>query len=400
MSIQIVYKKILDIEGWHDFYFGQPDPPALPASYNVSDLLAIVPTSDCLRVLKNLRWIFRSQGRGATVFANVDEVTPGNFKTQVPINQPYRLTFWLVVSDRYFTNFTNLPLLPTQNHMYYFSNLSNNQGHALFLTQPLPIYTASTEYYLGQLVTHADKTLEALRYQASASPTPGDSDWETLPSGQYVSNLDRLPCQSPLRTQIIPSLNPGDTFRLTLVDGNGQETFTFEDTVSTNHPQGASLSVSLNFSNQIPGRYRLSLDGTPLDEFVLIDPLAAQNAFGLIEIVLNPSLVSTAFALLEYSATQTLIRPKTYVIRFKNRATRWRYRYEKPHGFKPADIPDFNLLDDKTYATKQPLGLRLQPPTFLKDGKDRPLPTPSVVSIKPEIDASERVTTIFSDIHL
>ncbi len=401
MSIQIVYKKILDIELWHDYDLGQPDPPELPVSYNVSDLLTIVPTSDCLRVLRNLRWVFRSHGRGATIFANVDEVTPGNFKTQVPINQPYRLTFWLMVRDRYFANFTNLPLSPTQNQIYYFSNLSDNQGHALFLTQPLPMYKANTEYHLGQLVTRNGKTLEALKYLASASPTPDPADWATLPGSQYVSDLDRLPCQSPLRTQVLPSVNPGETFHLRLVDVNGQETFTFEDTVPTNHPPGASLSVSLNFSNQIPGRYRLTLNGMQVDEFVLIDSMAARNAFGLIEIVLNPSLVPPAFALLEASNGQTLIRPKIYVMRFKNRATRWRYRYEKPHGFEPGDLPDdFDLVDDKTYVTKQPWGLRLQPPTFFKDGKDRPLPTPGVGLIKLDTDDAQHLTTVSSDIHL
>jgi len=401
MSIQIIYKKILDLELWHDYYLGQPDPPELPTSYNVSDLLTIIPTADCLQILKNLRWVFRSQGRGATVFANVNEVTPGNFQTQVPIDQPYRLTFWLVVRDRYFANFTNLPLSPTPKQIYYFSNLSNNQGHALFLTQSLAAYKAKTEYHLGQLVTRSDKTLEALNYKASASSTPSAKDWETLEvSSQYVSDLDRLTCQSPSRTQIIPSLNPGDAFRLTLVDINEQETFAFEDAAPNQHPPGTSISVNLNFSGQSPGRYRLLLNGTQVDEFVLTDSLAARQALGLVEIVLNPSLVSPAFALLETRAGQTLIRPKTYVIRFKNRATRWRYRYEKPHDFDASVLPDFDLLDDKAYVTKRPLGLRRQPATLLKDGKDRLLPTPSVMLIKPEIDADRRVTTIFSDIHL
>lgn len=400
MSIQIIYKKILSLELWHDYYLGQPDPPALPASYDLADLLELIPTSDCLRVLKNLRWVFRSQGQGASVFANVNEVTPGNFKTQVPINQPDRLTFWLVVSDRYFTNFTNLPLSPIQNQIYYFSNLSNNQGHALFLTQPLPSYKAGIYYHLGELVTHRDNTLEALKYLASDSATPDPEDWETLPGSQYVSDLDRLSCQSPLRTQIIPSVNPGETFHLRLVDVNGQETFTFEDTAPNNHPPGASISVNLNFSEQIPGRYRLTLNGTQVEKFVLTDPIAARNAWGLVEVVLNPSLVSPAFALLEASDGQTLIRPKTYVIRFKNRMTRWRYCYEKPHGFNPADLPDFDLLDDKTYATKRLLGLSLKPSTLLKDGKDRPLPAPGVMLIEPETDATQHVTTIFSDIHL
>lgn len=221
MSVQIIYKNILSLELWHDYYLGQPDPPgSLPDSYDISDLWALIPTSDCLHVLKNLRWVFRSQVQGAAVFANVDEVTPGNFQTQVPINQPYRLTFWLVVRDRYFTNFTNLPLSTTQNQIYYFSNLTKNQGHALFLTSPLSVYTARTDYHLGQLVTHSGNTLEALRDEPSASAAPNASDWDTLPGSQYVSDLDRLPCQSPSRTQIIQSVNPGDTFLLTLVDVN------------------------------------------------------------------------------------------------------------------------------------------------------------------------------------
>lgn len=401
MSIQIIYKKFLDLELWHDYYLGQPDPPGdLPTSYDISDLMTLVPTSDCLRVLKNLRWVFRTQNQGAVVFASVHKTTSGDFQTDVPIDQPYRLTFWLMVRDRYFANFTNLPLSPTQNQIYYFSNLSDNQGHALFLTQPLPKYKANTEYRLGQLVVRQSKTLEALHYKASSSTIPSTKDWETLPNSQYVSDLDRLSSQPPSRTQVIPGVNPEDTFRLTLVDVNGQETFALESTAPSNHPPGAALSANLNFSNQISGRYRLTLNGMQVDEFVLIDSMAVRNAFGLIEIVLNPSLVSPAFALLEINGRQTLIRPKTYVIRYKNRATRWRYRYEKPHGFDSAKIPDFDLLDDKTYATKRPLGLRLQPATLLKDGKDHLLPMPGVVLIQPELDESRRVTTIFSDIHL
>jgi hypothetical protein len=402
MSIQIIYKKILSLELWHDYYLGQPDPPeSLPANYDISDLLTLVPTSDCLRVLKNLRWVFRPQPQGASVFANVVESTPDNFQTQVPINQPYRLTFWLIARDRYFTNFTNLPLSTTQNQIYYFSNLTNNQGHALFLTQPLSAYAARKEYHLGQLVTRGSNTLEALRDKPSATANPSASNWDTLPGSQYVSDLDRLPCQSPSRTQIIPSVNPRDTFRLTLVDVNGQEPFAFEGIAPENHPPGTSISVNLNFSEQIPGRYRLTLNGAQVDEFVRTGPIAARNVFALIEIVLNPSLVSPAFTLLESSAGQTLIRPKTYVIRFNNRATRWRYRYENSHGFTQPPLPnDFDLLDEKTYATKRPWGLRLQPTTLFKDGKDQPLPAPGVVLIKPETDAAHRVTTIFSDVHL
>ncbi len=430
-----LYKKILALELWHDYYLGQPDPPKLPQTdYDTSGLLALIPTPNCLQVLQNLRWVFRPQPHGANLFAQVRETTPGNFQTVIPVDRPYRLTFWLVVRDRYFANFTNLPLSSIRNQIYYFSNLSGNQGHDLFLTQPLPTYAANTEYQLGDLVIHDGQfinhddqlvnykgNLEASHYQASASPIPEASEWEALvtsdgeplATSQYVSVLDQLPRQGLSRTHTIASANPRDTLRFKLLDVNQQETFAFDFTVPDNHFPGEEIAVSLNFSGQAPGRYQLSLNGTQVDEFVLLDPIANSNAFALVEIVLNQSLVPAEFRLLESSlGGQSLIRPKNYVIRFKNRATRWRYKYEPqhPHGFclkeespveDNCDLIDstFVVLDRLSYVTKKPFGLRQQAKELLNDG-NKDLPDPSVALIKPETNGDRQVTTIFSDIHM
>ena len=395
--MKVLYKKILDLEIWHDYYLGQPDPPkSLPIGYDISDILTLVPTPECLRILRNLRWLFRPQPRGASIFAHVEPASSDDFRTVLPVNRPERLTFWLVVRDRYFANFTNLPLTAPRHQIYYFSNLSGNQGHALFLTQPLSVYTAKSEYHLGQLVNHDGKTLEALLYQSSASANPNADDWNILPSSQYVSELDRFPQQGLSRIYTIPKANPGDTFGLTLVDANEQETFALEVTASKTHTAGDAIACSLNFSGQIPGRYKLCLNNTQVDEFVLCDPMTSRDAFAMVEIVLNQNIVPPAFSLLQ----NTLIQPKTYVIRWKNRATRWRYRYEKPHGFTKDELPNFELIDAKTYATKRFLGLRLQPDSFLTDGKDQMLPAPAIALIKPVTDAKKHINTIFSDIHL
>lgn len=302
--MKILYKQILNLELWHDYYLGQPDPPTLPATDDeMSEILALVPTTNCQQVLKNLRWIFRLQPRGATIFACVEEVTPGdsntNFQTQIPVDRPYRLTFWLVVRDRYFANFTNLSLSTPRHQIYYFSNLSANQGHGLFLTQPLSSYTANTTYQLGQLVTHDGKTLEALRDHTSSSAIPDTSDWDIFPSSQYVSELDRLQKKVLLSTYIIPRANPGDIFRLTLVDANEQETFALEVTAPDDHTPGEAIAVNLNFSEQIPGCYQLRLNNTQVDKFILCDPAIARDAFALVEIVLNQNLVPPAFSLLQ-----------------------------------------------------------------------------------------------------
>ncbi|BCL33725.1 hypothetical protein [Nostoc sp. MS1] len=396
-----LYQKILDLEIWHDYYLGQPSPPKLPANgYEISEMLALVPTSECLRILRNLRWLFRPQPQGANIYAQVEEAKSGGWQTLLPVNRPERLTFWLVVRDRYFANFTNLSLTTNRQQIYYFSNLWGNQGHALFLTRPLPSYTPKSEYHLGQLVNHEGKTLEALRYQASASVKPNTNDWDILPQSQYVSDEDKLTKQGLSRIYTISNANPGETWHFTLQDVNEQITFALDVKIADNHQPSEAIACHLNFSGQIPGFYKLLLNNRQIDKFVLCDPMTASGAFALVEIVLNQSLVPPAFTLLENQDGNTLIKPKTYVIRCKNRATRWRYRYEKPHGFSAASLPNFELIDAKTYVTKRPIGLRLRPDTLLTDGKDQQLPAPAIALIKPETDAKAQVTTIFSDIHL
>jgi hypothetical protein len=407
--MKILYKQILNLELWHDYYLGQPESHALPlANYQISEMLALVPTKNCQQVLKNLRWVFHPQPHGASIFASVEEVTSGdaktNFPTQIAVDRPERLAFWLVVRDRYFANFTNLPLTAPRQQIYYFSNRSGNQGHALFLTQPLSVYASNTSYHVGQLVTHDGKTLEALRDRTKKSVIPDPNDWDILPSSQYVSELDRFRQQEASRMYTILEANPGDRFRFTLVDVNEQETFALEMTAPTNHIPGNGIAVSLNFQQQISGCYQLRLNNIQVDKFILCEQAIARDAFALVEIVLNQNLVSPAFSLLKFEDRKTLIQPKTYIIRFKNRTTHWRYRYEKPHGFTKDKLPDFELKDDKTYFSRRPQGLLRQPQRLLTDGKDRRLPAPGVIAIKPEkqIDpeTEKDAIAIFSDIHL
>jgi hypothetical protein len=409
--MRTLYQQILKLEFWHDYYLGQQAPfIPLPNGYDVSAALKLTPTQDCRQVLKNLRWICRPQPQGLALYAEVEELSAG-YRPQVPVNRPQRLTFWLEVGDRTFANFTNLPLAPARDQIFYFSNVSGTAQEyssggggtetVLFLSQPLPTYVAGSEYVLGQLVIHERKTLEALQYQASSTARPG-WNWKTLPLSQYVSNQDQLPRQGLTRSHRIPSANPGDTFRFTLIDVNGQPTFAHEITVPAPHPSGESLIVNLNFAGQSPGRYRLELNGTLVTELVLFDPLAQPNSFALVEIALTPGIVPAPFALLQASGSDTLIQPRTYIIRFKNRATRWRYHTEQPHGLNDGQLRRYGLrvIDSQTYVTADYLGLLQKPnPPPLNNG-NRNLPFPSVAQIKPEIDAERHITQVFSDIYL
>lgn len=354
-----MYQKIIDLQLWHDYYLGQPKPPiTLPSGYDITNLFSLLPTSNCQRILKNLRWLFRSQRHGATLFTEVEvdtnrnnEIKRDSFYTRISIDRSYDLTFWLIVHDPCFANFTNLPLTPLRDRLYYFSNLSNNQqGQTLFLTQPLPsypsFYPGDTSYRVGQLVTHSGKTWEALEDLLIAGRSPNPQRWNALPPSQYVSALDQYSRQEILQREVL---------------------------------------------NEYPDTLNLN----PLPEM--------PHAWGLINIKINSDEVLPDFSLVRSENGRTLIQPQTYVIRFKNRSTHWRYRYERPHGFKPEDLMKLHFRVDatdaeRTYFTQRPQGLLQKPNRFLTDARDRWLPVPQVTLIKPEIKGQK--TTIFSDIYL
>ena len=217
--MQILYHPILKLELWHDYYMGQPElPQSLPVDYDVAAALTLIPTSDCLQTLRNLRWVPRSQPQGLTLFAEVEAVTPTDpatdYRTKVAVSRPYRLTFGLESRDRTFANFTALPLTPSRDQVFYFSNRSGNDqtytfddgdggtdtANYLFLSQPLAAYTPGSQYTLGELVTHGDNTLEAITFPQAAGAAPSTDDWETLSPSQYVSVQDLIPRQGPIRT--------------------------------------------------------------------------------------------------------------------------------------------------------------------------------------------------------
>jgi hypothetical protein len=419
--MQILFRPILDLQLWHDYVLGQPEMPAgLPGDYDVSPVFSLVPSEDCQRTLRNLRWTARHQPQGLTLFAEVEAIAPADpdtdFRTKIPVNRPVRLTFWLVVRDSTFANFTNLPFTQSRNQRFYFSNRSGNfetylvetdaggdeAVDYLFLSLPLPTYAEGDEYILGQLVTRGDSTLEALTYQNAAAATPAAADWATLPLSQYVSAQDLWPIEDVMRSLTIATANPGDTFEFTLTDVSDRQPFSETVTVPDNHPPGDAVALSLNFSGQAPGRYRLDRDGTAIDEFVLFPRLAAQKALGLIEIVLDASDPTDPFASLRIEGEDTLIQPQTYIIRFKNRSTNWRYHTQRPHGLTDAVLNPEGLtrLDDRTFATLQPVGLLQNPtPPPLSDSQ-RNLPFPNPARIQPVANAERRITQVFSDVYL
>ncbi|PSR18566.1 hypothetical protein C8255_06695 [filamentous cyanobacterium CCP3] len=422
--MQILFEPVFYLQLWHDYYLKEPRKSGeLPVQDDLSQVVTLVPTHECQASLRRLRWVVRSQLSGLVVLAHVEsspqygspggddsEGSPLSLRPVVPVEPDERLTFWMIVRDRTFANYTNLPLTAPRDRLYYFSNLSGNVAQQqLHLSRPLSRYTAGQSYPLGHLVTYPtqDATLESMQHQPAAARRPkltatangtAPAQWQVLPSAQYVSANDLLPRQGRSRLETLSGLTPGQLVQFSLTDLNGQTTFRRQVEVPPDQPVDTEFSVTLNFTDQQPGYYRLWLNEELRDEFVLIDPMSGQNAFALIEISLHPDAVAPPFQLLSSAG---VLSPKTYRLRFKNRATYWRYHCDRPHGFTATSLPpNLKLIDEKTYASQHPIGLRRQPQSLFRDGNDRPLPAPSPAMIQPTIDTDRTVTAIYSDIYL
>lgn len=438
--MNLTFAPILSLKVWHDYYLepSQADmEEGLTAPYDISQVLTFIPTSECQKNLQKLRWLMRPQPDGFVLLSQIDAAETTNtasneLKPKVPIDFNIPLTFWLVVRDSNFANYTNLPIGDHDYHrdyIYYFSNRSDNQeGDRLFLSQPLIPYKAGAAYPIGHLVTYTQKqqrmTLEAVRPQSKASRKPNlieqaeldgvknrsDSrrrpgDWSQLPNHQYVSTQDLLSRQKLFYSHTITTAKPGDRFQFSLINSSGQSTWTFNAQAPETHPPETALTVNLNFSCQPSGYYQLLLNENLVDAFALLDPMKSRDAFALVEIILNPTVLTAPFRLLDQVKNTLWLYPKTYNIHFKNRATYWRYCYKRPHGFANEDLPaTFQPVDEFTYVTRYPIGLRQRPERLLKDGNHVPLPPPQSFMIQPQTEKTDvgktAVTAVFSDIYL
>lgn len=433
--MSILHKPILKLEIWHDYFLGPKAQTELPDDYDISAAIALIPTAECQKNLKNLRWLIRAQPYGLALLAHVnsDARTTGKLTPIVSINAETRLTFWLVVRDRNFANYTNLPLSAPRDQLYYFSNTFGNSSAVtgnnpeLFLSQPLVPYTAKEKYVVGDMVSYQvsnkQVTLEAIAPLESADDSPnivkpiGDSisndplspdntgDWISKAASQYVSKRDQHKQQGSFRTEVLARASPRDT--LVLTDANSEETVAF--TVPDSHPTGTPLSVQLNFTDYSAGYYQLShiQNGIShhINDFILCDSMASRDAFALVELSLKPAAVPKDFQLLTGTTATQQLNPKTYRIRFKNRTTRWRYHQQRPtRSVPPAKLPDyFQRIDTNTFVGKYPFEHYQHANRRLTDENSHVLPSPSLAK-PPTIALSDSdpktITALFSDIYL
>lgn len=298
MSSTISYRPLFQVDIAHDYFLGRgdsvfealstSDQAAITALWSVPDMLDIVPTDATLATLGGHRMLWRATPGGMLVAVALDTTAPDQ-RPFIPPVPTFALSFTLQVRDPRFANYTELGAASTG--FYRFGNDSLNAvAGTRFLTRPVPSFDTTRRYIAGEVYAQAAGTIFdlflALR-DTGPAVLPVPVDWRRIPA-------DTFDAAATYRAGALV-LAANQVYRA-LVDGPGG-----------NLANAADWQPVLTLGNQ----YATAADqATPTD--------AQRGHFGVIEIGLS----SGDFALL---AADGSLRAPRYVLRFLNRATRWRY---------------------------------------------------------------------------
>lgn len=372
----IRYRPLFDVDIAHDYFLSRGDVvleaqadvdrAALSSLYSVGGFLEVFPDDGTLRVLAGHKMLFRTTATGFRVAVRLDP-SASDVRPMVPPAADLRLTFVLRLVDTSFANYTELG--PVTTGFYRFGNDSQNRTAGVnYVSSRASTFVTTRRYVAGEVFARpAGATFDlfvALR-DTGPSAAPVAADWRRIPAdtfsvtatyragalvlsgnslfralidtpgtdltnaaqwqpagvlgNQYVTVADAvLPVSLLLHLDISDLAVPQATVRVRFPVGSAAAT---EQMFAAE--QGTLRQVQVDLRRLRRGPYRVEIvgiSGAVLREFTcyLAPAAAGESWFGVIDIGTGAG----DFALLNGDGT---LRSPRYILRFLNRATRWRY---------------------------------------------------------------------------
>jgi hypothetical protein len=325
------------------------------SSYELQRFLELIPTPDCLQQLRNYGLRLHPTPTGFILSA---KALPGN--DQKPLIAPddnLRLTFILQNRDEQFFNYSTLGLQRSSNKILLFHNLKKT-GTSMALSKapaqgnPSLPYASDQDlidvfeplhHYTPQVAN--DATIKIVRQSAAVAPEVVLEEPLTIAAGKNSQQLD-------LRAM------PSGWYQLTETKG----------------PNSTTQDFFLN---------NRAFERGTLGVVVLFGKTTSQNAYAPLTAVGNFKDPGP-----------------TYVIRFENRSTTWRYHFRTDQTIVPAQANvDFENVANKKIlisTANLPLTANGKVEVKTKNGKENKLPNPDARMINPDLGSG----TIYSEIYL
>lgn len=404
--MKILYRRCLEVNIQHDYYLTPGG--TLLQNHRISDLFDIVPSRETARLMRNHKIVLIKTPTGFILFVEAEKLpAPANFVTTVNLKEKLKFTFHWFLKDPFLANYTNQRIIEEGNKIYYFSNRDGSkEGATLYLNKGIvpfgTTYFNEPAYRLGDLMNRSSKTFELIVKNGSKTVfTP--ADWLQVNSAiiNYVNPASKITWQFPRFEHKRNNTTPGETITYVLRDLDGQPvelglipgTSNPQNQYVTSTNASESVNYALNFGTIESGKYTLEISetsGMSTREFYLLDPIGLRDLFGVLELFVSVPTADFRFVQKDPVTNRWLLDDphKVFLVRFKNRHTRWRYLKQ-----------DQTLFDEP--ADPRPLSGFYTGYQVNIAGTPTNMPDPGVTSLEPDIEASTRlVKNIYSKIYL
>ena len=408
--MQSLYRKLLEVEIRHD-YFQLPTPGTnYPADYDISAIIEIVPSMKTAKLMRDHRLLFKQTRTGFTIYAAAEFINSGTgYATIIDADSDVWLSFYWMLRDSRFVNYTNHRLNEKDKKIYYFSNRTGSQlGTITYLNHAIPAfgvtYPNETAYHLGDIVSEGGQTYEMIDMESPAiNFTANASKWQSINPAviNYVNPFDRMKWQSTQFHHQRTNTNPGEFITYSLSDVNGSAVI-LQSIPGTNISQSEyrapllsadPVSHTLSLDHIDPGFYTLAINetGGPTSlSFYLLNETIQPELFAVSEFFMSGT--SAPFQIITHNTginRWILDDPaKIFLVRFRNRLTRWKYLKQDQTLFHQAPVP-------------RPLTKTFSNYSIIVGPNTINLPDPAVDPILPEVDIpSKLLKNIYSTIFL
>lgn len=401
MSQSILYKSLFEVKIRHHFFLDkgdqewnsmtQEEKDQQEEKFDVRDILDILPTADCKKMLSAHSCVFKKTSTGILVGIKSvpDESDAGEYKPFVSLKDDETFRFTVKVKDYNFLNYTALPLQSARDKLYVLTNSVVNDSNIFpSLSKIPPVFESGKTYLPGDMLSD-DATNQTKLYTALVKTTAdpaGSSDWLTENQGgntqlSYINHNDGYPFANGFFTY---TMEEKDSIPVAQIkDPEGY----------TIHPkmeilQGDFYQLEVDMSPYKEGFYTIQINSESTayqDSLTFYLLQSSDTPFALIEIKVKSR--QTDFDLLDNED----LRSPVFELRLRNRRTFWRYLSKK---FSAPFISD-DPLPLTRYGN-----IEISKPPEPDETEPLVLPNPSFGTIKAEALNSTSETKYYSEIHI
>ncbi|MGV8136595.1 MAG: hypothetical protein AB2L20_15405 [Mangrovibacterium sp.] len=399
MSVTVAFEVLFEVRILHHYFLNRAnivfdrmplaERAALMLQYDCREFLEIRPTTSCEQLLRSHRCIFKQTASGFVVALRAEQDL-GKHYPFIPFNDDDFFTFSIRLTDMDFWNYTALPFSGNSGNIFVFSNRQATMPLLFpWLMVSPPVYQAGKEYLPGDML--GDKAGDPgklfIAKVRTKKKTSVASDWTEEKKAEgfpmyYAGGEDRMPVWMD-HVNYTPGVS-GLTPELTLVSETGQV-----------------LTVPFETLPGDPPVFQLDLGRFPEGVYTLHAQSASPAGSEQIRFFLHHGR-ETPFAMIHLAAKSNVeayqiagneqeLKSPVYEIRFRNRATHWRYigkDFDKESvTAEPLPLTRFGVITDVAVPGRDGM--------MIED-----LPNPSDTMVKTEALTIAEEEKYYSEIHI